>query len=526
MTDNSFSDRDGRPSPDALLKSAKRDARGRLKVFLGAAPGVGKTYAMLAAAQQRRREGVDLVVGVVETHGRAETEALLERLPTIPRCKVDYRGHALAEMDLDAILARRPRLVLVDELAHTNAPGSRHPKRYLDVQEILAAGIDVYSTVNIQHVESLNDVVAQITRIRVRETLPDRVIDQADEIELIDLTPDDLIQRLRDGKVYVHRTATRAIGHYFSPGNLTALRELALRRTAQRVDAQLLDHMQSHAIQGSWAASDRILVCVDHRGATALVRYGKRMAERLRIAWTAIHVDVARDATLSNADHGRIAESLRLAEELGADIATFPGADAARDIVAYARANNFTHIVVGNRARRPWWKSSISTGVIAAARDVPVHVIGASDEASSSASVVRRRGQGRPSIAYLEVAGAIGAAVLIGMALRQVLNVSSISIVFLTAVPATAVRGGLWPSLLACLLSVLAYNFFFLPPLYTFTIDDPENVVTLIFFMVTALVGSNLAARARTSGGCPRPCAHDREPLSVQPKARRHCEPR
>ena len=232
---------DKRPSPDALLEEALRETRGRLKIFLGAAPGVGKTYEMLVSAKAKREDGVDVVIGVVETHGRAETRALMRGFEVIPRRQIDYKGRMLEEMDLDAILARRPKLVLVDELAHTNAPGSRHPKRYLDVEELLAAGIDVYTTVNIQHVESLNDIVAQITRIRVRETVPDSIIDRADDIEVVDITPDDLIQRLKDGKVYVRETAGRALTHYFSPGNLTALRELALRGTAQRVDAQLLD---------------------------------------------------------------------------------------------------------------------------------------------------------------------------------------------------------------------------------------------------------------------------------------------
>ena len=241
---------DRRPSPEALLRQADQESRGRLKIFLGAAPGVGKTYQMLQTAQAKRREGVDLVVGVVETHGRKETEALLEGLEIVPRRRVEYKGHWLEEMDLDAILERRPQLVLVDELAHTNAPGSRHPKRYMDVEELLGAGIDVYATLNIQHVESLNDVVARITRIRVRETVPDSIIDRADEIEMVDLTPDDLIQRLKEGKVYVPRQAERAIHHYFQPGNLTALRELALRRTAQRVDAQMVDYMRAHAIAG------------------------------------------------------------------------------------------------------------------------------------------------------------------------------------------------------------------------------------------------------------------------------------
>ncbi|MCJ9671046.1 two-component sensor histidine kinase, partial [Neorhizobium sp. SHOUNA12B] len=255
---------ENRPSPDALLEHAERETRGRLKIFLGAAPGVGKTYEMLMSGRARRADGLDVVIGVVETHGRQETEALVEGFEIVPRKAIDYRGQQLDEMDLDAILARRPALVLVDELAHTNAAGSRHPKRYMDVQEILSQGIDVYSTLNIQHVESLNDVVAQITRVRVRETVPDSIIDRADDVEIIDITPDDLIKRLNDGKVYVPQTARRAIENYFSPGNLTALRELALRRTAQRVDEQLLNHMQAHAISGPWAAGDRVLVCLDH----------------------------------------------------------------------------------------------------------------------------------------------------------------------------------------------------------------------------------------------------------------------
>src|SRR5215475_2946872 len=273
-------DLDQRPSPDALLEAARReDSRaGKLRIFVGAAPGVGKTYEMLQTARARKRDGYDVVVGVVETHGRKETEALLEGLEIIPRRAIDYRGQQLDEMDIDAVIARRPEIVLVDELAHTNAPGSRHPKRYLDVAELLDRGINVYSTVNIQHIESLNDVVAQITHVRVRETVPDSIFDRADAVELVDLTPDDLIQRLKEGKVYVPGQAQRALEHFFSPANLTALRELALRRTADRVDEQLLTQMQAHAIQGPWAAGERILVCVseDLRSA-GLVRYTKRL---------------------------------------------------------------------------------------------------------------------------------------------------------------------------------------------------------------------------------------------------------
>src|ERR1700732_3880696 len=280
-----------RPSPDALLEAARRESAqtGRLKIFVGAAPGVGKTYEMLQSAHARLKAGVDVVVGVVETHGRAETEALLRGLEVIPRKRLEYRDQILQEMDLDAVIARHPKIALVDELAHTNVSGSRHPKRYLDVEELLSHGIDVYTAVNIQHIESLNDVVAQITHVRVRETVPDSVFDRADAIELIDLTPDDLIQRLKEGKVYVPRQAERALEHYFSPGNLTALRELALRRTAERVDEQLLTHMQANAIAGPWAAGERILVCVsEDPRAVGLVRYAQRLADRLHAPFTAL----------------------------------------------------------------------------------------------------------------------------------------------------------------------------------------------------------------------------------------------
>ena len=288
------SNRDNRPSPEALLQQAAKESRGRLKIFLGAAPGVGKTYEMLTTAQAKRREGVDVVVGVVETHGRKETEALLEGLEVISRRLIEYKGHHLREMDIDAILTRRPKLALVDELAHTNAPGCRHPKRYLDVEELLDAGIDVYATLNIQHVESLNDVVAKITGVRVRETVPDSIIDRADEVEVVDLTPEDLAQRLKEGKVYLPQQAERAMRNYFKPGNLTALRELALRRTAQRVDEQMVDYMRAHAISGPWAAGERVLVGVNEDpGCLALVRYTRRLADRLRAPWTAVHIETS-----------------------------------------------------------------------------------------------------------------------------------------------------------------------------------------------------------------------------------------
>ena len=497
-------EREGRPSPEALLEAAKHEARGRLKIFLGAAPGVGKTYEMLLSAQARRRDGVDVVVGVVEAHGRRETEVLLEGLEVIPRQQVDYKGHLLAEMDLDAILRRRPRLVLVDELAHTNAPGSRHPKRYLDVEELIAAGIDVFTTLNIQHVESLNDIVARITRIRVRETVPDSILDQADDIEVVDLSPEDLIKRLREGKVYVPQQAERAIRHYFSSGNLTALRELALRRTAQRVDEQLLSHMRAHAIPGPWAAGERVLVCVSEAPSTAgLIRYAKRLADRLQVPWTAIYVETARTQRLTDVERDRIADHLRLAERLGASTITLPGRNIADEVVAYATANNITQIVIGKSDRSRWFEimhGSVVHELVRKTGQISVHVISADDsEPVPTKSVETRPGPEPPRIGpYLGSACAVAIALGAGLLVKHFIAVQSISLVFLTAVLASAIVWGLLPSLFAAVASVLAYNFFFLPPLYTFTVADPENVLALFFFLVVAVIVSNLTARTRS----------------------------
>src|SRR5215831_14519569 len=319
-----------RPSPEALLEAARREERrvGKLRIFVGAAPGVGKTYEMLQQAQARKKDGYDIVVGIVETHGRKETEALLTGLEIVPRRQVHYKGQALTEMDVDAIITRHPQIVLVDELAHTNVEGSRHPKRYLDIEELMSHGIDVYTTVNIQHIESLNDVVAQITHVRVRETVPDAVFDRADAVELVDLTPDDLIERLKEGKVYVPKQAEHALEHFFSPGNLTALRELALRRTAERVDDQMLTHMQEHAIPGPWAAGERILVCIsEDPRAAGLVRYAKRLADRLHAPFTALCVETRRSLQWSEVERDRVADTLRLAEALGGEAITVPGGD-------------------------------------------------------------------------------------------------------------------------------------------------------------------------------------------------------
>src|ERR1700689_2453348 len=376
-------DSDHRPSPEALLEAARREEgrMGKLRIFVGAAPGVGKTYEMLQQAQARKRDGYDIVIGIVETHGRRETQALLGGLETIPRRRIEYKGQRHEEMDLDAIIARRPQIVLVDELAHTNIDGSRHPKRYLDVEELLRRGIDVFTTVNIQHIESLNDVVAQITHVRVRETVPDAVFDRADAVELVDLTPADLIQRLKEGKVYVPKQAERALEHFFSPANLTALRELALRRTAERVDEQLLSEMQAHAIQGPWAAGERILVCVseDQRSA-GLVRYAKRLADRLHGPWIALYVEGRRSLQLSEEERDRVADTLRLAEALGGEAVTTPsGANSiADDVIGYAHAHNVPQIIIGKSTRSRWFEivqGSVVHDLVRRSGNISVHVI-------------------------------------------------------------------------------------------------------------------------------------------------------
>jgi two-component system sensor histidine kinase KdpD len=410
-------------------------------------------------------------------------------------------------MDLDAVIARHPQIVLVDELAHTNAPGSRHPKRYLDVQELLNRGINVYSTVNIQHIESLNDVVAQITHVRVRETVPDSVFDRADAIELVDITPDDLIDRLKEGKVYLPLQAERALQHYFSPGNLTALRELALRRTAERVDEQLLEHMQAHAIPGPWAAGERILACIcEDPRAVGLVRYAKRLADRLHAPFTALYVETRRSLQLSEEERDRIADTLRLAEALGGEAITVPGGDRgiADDVVKYAHTNNVTQIVIGKSARSRWFEilhGSVVHELVRESGNISVHVI-AGDEIAGEPIPKKRVRTAEPRepfdpIPYISALAAVAAAVAIGEVMRPWIGLANMGLVFLTAIVAVAVRFGLWPSLVASVASSLCYNFFFMEPLYTFTIGDPANVTAFVFFTIVAIIVPNVAARAR-----------------------------
>jgi two-component system, OmpR family, sensor histidine kinase KdpD len=511
--------RDGRPSPEALLQQAEKETHGRLKIFLGAAPGVGKTYEMLSAAQAKRREGVDTVIGIVETHGRKETEALLDGLEVLPRRPVEYKGHHLHEMDIDGLLRRRPKLALVDELAHSNAPGSRHPKRYMDVEELLEAGIDVYATLNIQHLESLNDVVAKITGIRVRETVPDSILDRAGDVELVDLTPDDLIQRLKEGKVYVPQQAERAILNYFLPGNLTALRELALRRTAQRVDEQMVDYMRAHAIPGPWAAGERVLVAVNEDPTCAsVVRSARRLADRLRAPWTAVHIETSHSQRLGESDRDRIANVLRLAERLGGEAVTVPGTDAATGVVEYAKANNFTHVLIAKSRRSRWSeivRGSVTQQLIRGAGDISVHVIAGrlDGPAAPAKEGHQKRRQPLDFRPYGGALAMVAAALALGLLLQQLLGVSNVALVFLMAVLGSAITYGLWAALAASLVSVLAYNFFFLPPLYTFTIADPENVVALFFFAVVAVIASNLTSRVRDQAVAARQRARATEDL-------------
>jgi two-component system, OmpR family, sensor histidine kinase KdpD len=502
-------DPEHRPSPEALLEAARREERrvGKLRIFVGAAPGVGKTYEMLLQAQARRKDGYDVVIGIVETHGRKETEALLTGLEIIPRRQVQYKGQMLSEMDVDAIIARHPQIVLVDELAHTNAEGSRHPKRYLDAEELMSHGIDVYTTVNIQHIESLNDVVAQITHVRVRETVPDAVFDRADAVELVDLTPDDLIERLKEGKVYVPKQAERALQHFFSPANLTALRELALRRTADRVDEQLLTEMQAHAIQGPWAAGERIVVCVSEDPRCAgLVRYAKRLADRLHGPWTALYIEGRRAVQLSEQERDRVADTLRLAETLGGESVTLPAGNRsiADDVIAYAHAHNVTQIIIGKSSRPRWFEmlhGSVVHDLVRRSGTISVHVI-AGDQLGAQPvpkKTLRTADEkeafelGPYLFATLAVALALGAAEFV----NYWIGVENVDLVFLTAIVGIAVRFGLLPSLFASIVSALCYNFFFLPPIYTFTIADPHNIAAFALFTLVAGIVSHVAARGR-----------------------------
>lgn len=493
---------DPRPDPDRLLRLLQaeeaRASRGRLKIFFGATPGVGKTYAMLQAGRTALAQGIDVAVGIVETHGRAETAQLVNGLELVPRRTVEYRGTTLEELDLDAALARHPALILVDELAHSNAPGSRHAKRWQDVEELRAAGIDVYTTVNVQHLESLNDVVAQITGVRVRETIPDAVLEGADEIEVVDVSADVLQQRLREGKVYVPEQAERALEGFFRRGNLIALRELALRRTAERVDAQMRGYMVERGITGTWAAGERVLTCLGSGGDPArLVRAGWRIADRLGAPHVALHVE-APGRTDRPEERERILHALTLAEQLGGQSVVVTGERAEEEILAYARAHNVTRLVLGSPRARPWWWPGASPvkRLLGHASGLDLHVISTPGTESVPAGLPLPAPSARPrdyALAAL-VPVAITAALL---PLRGVMTTVDVAMIYLLGVVLVASRMSRAPSAAASVLGILLFDVLFVPPYGTLAVSDARFVLTFTVMLVVALVMGTLTGRVR-----------------------------
>ncbi|HGL6721522.1 DUF4118 domain-containing protein [Burkholderia contaminans] len=503
-----------RPDPDQLLDKLQRDEekqrRGQLKIFFGASAGVGKTYAMLQAARQRLQEGVDVVVGIVETHGRSETAALLDGLDVLPLARIDYRGRTLAEFDLDGALARQPQLILVDELAHSNVQGARHLKRWQDVYELLDAGIDVYTTVNVQHLESLNDVVGAITGIRVWETVPDRVFDAADEVTLVDLPAEELLERMRDGKVYLAQQAERAVRNFFRKGNLIALRELALRRTADRVDAQMREYRADRSIQRIWQARERLLVCVGPGPeAPTLVRAAARLAASLKADWIAVYVETPRLQRLPDARRQRTLDALKLAAELGAETATLAGADAVAALIGYAKVRNVSKIVAGGSPKvglvrrfvRPFGEKLAER-----AGDVDLMLIraSASDEARAAPLDARARdwrdafaqfGTHRSPPRHYVYAAAICAAITVVASLvSERLDLTNLVMLYLLGVVFSAVRLGRGPGVLQSFLSVAAFDYFFVPPRMSFSVSDTQYLLTFFGMLLTSLVISHLTS--------------------------------
>lgn len=494
----------GRPDPDALLEHVvaeeERGARAKLKIFFGFAPGVGKTYAMLESSRRLLADGIDVVVGCVETHGRPETAGLAAGLPELPRRRVEYRGVSLEELDLDAALARRPAVLLVDELAHTNAPGSRHVKRWQDVQELLDAGIDVDTTLNVQHVESLNDVVAQVTGVRVRETVPDSVLDRADEIELIDLPPDELLERLQEGKVYIPEQARHAANNFFQKGNLHALREMALRRTAEHVDEDVRAYRTTHSIGRTWATAERLLVCVGPGSQSArLVRSARRLAGGLRAPWTAVHVEVTTRNPLSESDQMQLDAQLRLAESLGADAVRLSGSSVAEAVLDFARKHNVTRILVGKPRHGRWrdlLRGSVLDALVRKSGDIDIQVLGGEKPSEPPRPFVG------PSEPFDWKAYARGAfLVAISTALSALgfglLDLPDVVMIYLLANMIVAVRYGRGASIFTAALSVLSFDFFFVPPAFTFSVSDMRYVLTFGVMFTVAVVLSTLATRLR-----------------------------
>ena len=498
-------DEDARPSPETLLKVAQAEEaeseRAKLKIFLGYAAGVGKTYAMLEAAQQRLRDGRDVVAAYVESHGRSETDALLDGLEAIPKARIDYMGVLLPEMDLDAVLVRRPQIALVDELAHSNAPGSRHEKRWQDVEEILAAGIDVYTTVNIQHFESLNDVVAQITGVTVRETVPDRLLDHAVEIRLVDIPPEDLLQRLHEGKIYIPEKAALATEKFFKPGNLMALRELSLRRAACRVDDQMRAYMESRSIAGPWAVAERLLVCISGSPySERLIRATRRLADEMKASWHTVYIETPDGNKHTRENRQRVWRDLRLAESLGAQVATLSSTSVAEALIAYAVKNNVTKIVVGKPSKPRWrefLRQPLVDQIIRLSGSIDVHVVSIAEEQKGT-----QKGASRPSVpipwqGYLKSLVLVLATSLVCEPAHRYLAPTNLVMVYLLAVVLAATRLGRKPAILTAFLSVLAFDFFFVPPRFTFAVTDTEYFITFIALFTVGVVISTLVSQSR-----------------------------
>ncbi|MGE0279009.1 MAG: DUF4118 domain-containing protein [Rhizobiaceae bacterium] len=487
-----------RPDPDALLALAG-SSRGRFTLFLGAAPGVGKTYAMLTGARRLRAEGVDIVAGFVETHGRSETVALLDGLEVLPRRSVAHAGLPTEEFDLDAALARRPKIIIVDELAHSNAPGSRHPKRYLDVEELLAAGIDVWSAMNIQHLESLSELVQQIAGVQVRERIPDVVLQRADEVLLVDLPPAELLERLKEGKVYLPDNAKRAADGFFRLGNLIALREMALRRTADRVDDQMDHYLRQHAIEDPWPVADRLLVCIGPDAQSErVIRTAARLASGLNAPWLVITIERA-DQPIAPEASRRLDATFKLAESLGAETRRVTGNDFVAEILKAARRERATQIVIGGR--RPafpakLFRKSLPDALTENASGIGIHIV--TDEAVLPAPVSRSEWKWTSTNLWRALGvscAAVATATLVGAAIDQVINLPNISLLYLLAVLVSAVYAGYTAALIAAVLSALAYNFFFIAPFETFSIASPHEVFGLIVFVIAALIAGGLASR-------------------------------
>ncbi len=507
-----------RRDPELLLKKIQKESRGKLTVFLGAAAGVGKTYAMLENAHERLAEGVDVVVGWVETHKRKETEEMLSGLPVIPGRLIEYREKMLAEMDLDAILARKPRLVLVDELAHTNVTGARHVRRFQDVDELLNAGIDVYTTVNIQHLESLNDIVEQITEVKVRETVPDSILETADRVQLIDIPPEDLIKRLKEGKVYVPGQAERALKNFFRPGNINALREMALRFTAYRVDQQLNEYMHDHAIEGPWSAAEKVLVCVSASPFSAhLIRVAKRMASAMRAEWYAIHLDTPQGSG-DERERDRLSRNLRLARELGAHVASLPAADMVKEIVSFCRKENITHLVVGKPVHNRFWEilkgGALVDRLIRKSGGIQIHVIQgkqSQDYVPKVETSVRSA-----DVNWKQYLGGLAMLALmsaINYGMKEQLELLNVAMLFLLPVLLSAAWWGRGPSYATAVCTVLVFDFLFVPPVLSFSVMDIRYIWSFFIFLLVAFVAGGQTERLRSEAEFAR--QHERRTRSL-----------